>query len=112
MRCTLLALFHRIKNSEQFCGRNDNGRGGEMLCVPSHQIRALFRQGDFVKHHILGIGKYFFRLSPFQGEAFLKNHIQDGINQRSWELELGPGKDITITTYTISCPPESELFLC
>ena len=83
-----------------------------MLRVSRHQIRALFRQGYFVKHYILGVGEDFFRLSPFQREAFLKNHIQDGINQLSWELELGPGKDITITTYTISCPPESELFLC
>ena len=41
-------------------------------------------------------GKYFFRLSSFQGEAFLKNNIQDCINQFYRELEFWPGKDVTI----------------
>ena len=84
-----------------------------MLRVSRDQICSLLGKGNLVEHDILGVGKDFFGLGPFQREALLKNHIQYSINQLGREMELGPGKDIvSITAYTISSPPSPERFLC
>ena len=108
-----VVLFHRVKNPEQFCRRDHNGGSWEMLRVSRDQICSLLGKGNLVEHYILGVGKDFFGLGPFQREALLKNHIQYSINQLGREMELGPGKDIvSITAYTISSPPSPERFLC
>lgn len=86
-----VCLFLRVKNPEQFCRRDHNGGSWEMLRVSRDQICSLLGKGNLVEHDILGVGKDFFCLGPFQREAFLKNHIQYGINQLGREMELGPG---------------------
>ena len=67
-----------------------------MLRVSRDQICSLLGKGNLVEHYILGVGKDFFGLGPFQREALLKNHIQYSINQLGREMELGPGKDISV----------------